>query len=87
MVRIRPFDSSLPSESCTTFNVSQDAMYLATSSGHYVPGMNVYVSSDSLPDSLMDHALTGLVVRVEKLEDDRWGVAIQTFSSTSSMTS
>jgi hypothetical protein len=85
MVRIRPFDPSLPSEYCTTFNVSQDGLYLATPAGHYVPGMNVYVTGDFQPGSPMNHALTGLVVRVEKLEDDNWGVAIQTFSLSSSM--
>jgi hypothetical protein len=33
----------------------------------------------------MNHALTGLVVRVEKLEDGKWGVAIQIFSQSTSM--
>jgi DNA-binding NarL/FixJ family response regulator len=85
VVRIRPFDSTLPAEYCTTINVSQDSIYFATSSDHYAPSMNVYVTSDYQPDSPINHALTGLVVRVEKLEDDKWGVAIQTFSPSSSM--
>jgi hypothetical protein len=84
-VRIRPFDPSLPPEYSTTFDVSQDGMYLATSSDHYAPGMNVYVTSEYQPDSPMKHSLTGLVVRVEKLRDDKWGVAIQTFSPSSSI--
>jgi hypothetical protein len=85
VVRIRPFDQSLPPEYCTTFNVSQDSLYFATSSDRYAPGMNVYLTSDYQPDSPMNHALTGLVVRVEQLENDKWGVAIQTFSLSSSM--
>jgi hypothetical protein len=78
-VRIRPFDPSLPAEYCTTFDVSQDGLYFATSADHYAPGVNVYVSSDYHPGSPLNHALTGLVVRVEKLEDDKFGVAIQVF--------
>jgi DNA-binding NarL/FixJ family response regulator len=85
VVRIRPFDASLSSEYCTTTNVSQDGIYFATSSDHYAPDMNVYVTSDYRTGSPMNHALTGLVVRVEKLEDGRWGVAIQIFSQSSSM--
>jgi hypothetical protein len=79
VVRIRPFDPSLPAEYCTTFDVSQDGLYFATSADHYAPGVNVYVSSDYHPGSPLNHALTGLVVRVEKLEDDKFGVAIQVF--------
>jgi len=85
MVRIRPFDPSLPPEYCTTINVSQDGLYFATSAVHYTPGTHVYVTSDYQPRSPINHALTGLVVRVEKLEDDKWGVAIQTFPPSSSM--
>jgi hypothetical protein len=85
VVRIRPFDPDLPPEYCTTVNVSHEGIYFATSSDHYVPGMNVYVTSDYQPGSPLNHALTGLVVRVEKLENDKWGVAIQIFPTSSSM--
>jgi len=78
-VRIRPFDPSLPPEYSTTINVSQDGLYFPTSALHYAPGMHVYVTSDFQPGSPLNHVTTGLVVRVEKLEDDKWGVAIQTF--------
>ena len=79
VVRIRPFDTDLPAEYCTTLDVSQDGLYFSTSASHYTPGVNVYVSSDYQPGSPLNHALTGLVVRVDKLEDDKWGVAIQVF--------
>lgn len=85
VVHIRPFDPSLPPEYCTTTNVSKDGFYFATSSDHYAPDMNVYITSDYQPDSPINRALTGLVVRVEKLEEDKWGVAIQTFPPSSSM--
>jgi DNA-binding NarL/FixJ family response regulator len=85
VVRIRPFDPNLPPEYCTTVNVSQDGFHFVTSSDHYAPDMNVYLTSDYQPDSPIKYALTGLVVRVEKLEDDKWGVAIQIFPPLSSM--
>jgi hypothetical protein len=80
VVRIRRFDPSWPPEYCTTLNVSQDGLYFATSEGHYAPGISVYVTSDFRPDSTINYAMAGVVVRVEKLEDDKWGVAIHIFS-------
>jgi PilZ domain len=84
VLRIRPFDPSLPPEYCTTFNVSQNGLYFATSAGHYSPGVNVYVTTDFQPDSPLNRAVAGVVVRVDKLEDDKWGVAIHIFSPSSS---
>jgi len=84
VVFIRPLDSRLPPDSCTTWNVSQHGLYLATAAGHYAPGMNVYVTSDFQSDSTVDYAMAGVVVRVEKLENDQWGVAIHIFSPSSS---
>jgi hypothetical protein len=80
VVRIRRFDPSWPPEYCTTLNVSQDGLYFATSEGHYAPGINVYVTSDFRPDSSINYAMAGMVVRVDKLEEDKWGVAIHIFS-------
>jgi hypothetical protein len=79
VVRIRPLDSTLPLDSCKTFNVSQHGMYLSTTASHYCPGMNVYVTSDFQPSN----AVAGVVVRVDDLEDGRWGVAIQIYSPSS----
>ena len=85
VVRIRPFDSNLLPEDCTTLNVSHDGLYFATSKGHYARGVYVYVMSDFQLDDPMDQAVAGVVVRVETLEDDIWGVAIHTFSPMLSM--
>jgi hypothetical protein len=41
--------------------------------------------SDFQLDDPMDQAVAGVVVRVETLEDDIWGVAIHTFSPMLSM--
>ena len=76
VVRIRPFDPSLPPEYCTTVNVSQGGLYLVTLASHYAPGVNVYVTSDFQPGSPIGHTVAGAVVRVEKVKDGKWGVAI-----------
>src|SRR6266446_3366150 len=82
-------DSILPTESTERrreprTDLSQVVRYIATSKGHYAQGMNVYVSNDFQSDNPMDHAVAGVVVRVEKLGDRKWGVAIRTFSPISS---
>src|ERR1700722_4485761 len=84
VVFIRPLDSRLAPDSCTTLNVSQDGIYLATTAGYYAPGMNVYVTSDFRPGSPLDYAMAGVVARVDVLENDKWGVAIHIFSPSSS---
>jgi len=84
VVFIRPVDSRLPPDSCTTFNVSQEGLYFATVAGHYAPGVYVYVMGDFQSDSPVNYPMAGLVVRVENLENDKWGVAIHFFSPSSS---
>ncbi len=79
VVRIRPFDPDLPPEYCTTFNVSRGGLYFATSASHYVPGMNVYVTSDFQGGSPLDRSVAGAVVRIDPLEGDLFGVAVQIF--------
>jgi hypothetical protein len=44
VVFIRPFNSRLPPDSCNTFNVSQNRLYLSTVADHYVPCLNIYPS-------------------------------------------
>ena len=83
VVRIRPFDPTLPPEYCTTFNVSRNGLYFATQAGYYTPGMSVYVTSDFQPDSPLNHTVAGAVIRIDKLDADQWGVAIQIFSPSS----
>ena len=77
VVRIRPFNPELPPEYCTTVNLSPDGLYFTTTSGHYTVGTNVYVTGDFQPGSPIQRALGGVVVRVDKLEDNRFGIAIQ----------
>jgi hypothetical protein len=84
VVFIRPIDSRLPPDLCSTLNVSQGGVYLATLAGHYAPGMGVYLTSDFQPGSPMTYAMAGIVVRVQQLEDYKWGLAIHIFSHSSS---
>src|ERR1700675_1857650 len=82
-VRIRPFDPSFPPEYCTTLNASQDGLYFATQAGHYVLGMSVYVTTDFQPDSPLNSTFVGVVVRIDKLDPEKWGIAIHVPSASS----
>src|ERR1700687_4716893 len=82
-VRICPFDPSLPPEYCTTLNASQDGLYFSSQAGHYVLGMSVYVTTDFQPDSPLNSTFVGVVVRIDKLEFDKRGIAIHVLSPSS----
>jgi len=77
VIRIRPFNPELPPEYCTTVNLSPDGLYFTTTAAHYAIGTNVYVTGDFQPGSPIHRAVAGAVVRVDKLEDNRFGIAIQ----------
>lgn len=81
--RIRPFDTSLPPEYCTMLNGSQDGLYFSTEAGHYVLGMSVHVTTDFQPDSPLNSTFVGVVVRIDRLESDKWGIAIHVISPSS----
>jgi hypothetical protein len=76
-VRICPFDQEYPEEVCTTLNVSRNGLYFVTSSDHYFPGMNVIVTLNFCSDDLVQREYIGDVVRLERLEHSKWGVAIR----------
>src|ERR1700758_2540835 len=82
VVRIRPFDPQLPPEYCTTLNLSPDGLYFTTGAAHYAVGTNVYVTGDFQPGSPIHKAVAGVVVRVDKLPEDRFGIAIQIIAGT-----
>ncbi len=48
-----------------------------TSAEHYYVGMNVIVSLNFGPEDPMHHEQIGDVVRMDRVEDDKWGVAIR----------
>jgi hypothetical protein len=82
-VRICPFDPAFPPEYCTTLNASQDGLYFPTQAGHYALGMSVYVTTDFQPDSPLNSTFVGVVVRIDKLEFDKRGIAIHVLSPSS----
>ncbi len=82
-VRIRPFDTNLPPDYCTTWNASEDGLYFPTQAAHYGVGMSVYVTTDFEPDSPLNTTFVGVVVRIDKLESDTRGIAIHVLSPSS----
>jgi hypothetical protein len=75
-VRIRPAESQYAEEIRTTLNVSWDGFYFATSMDHYFSGMMVYVTRDFRSNDPTKREDQGTVVRVDKLREGRWGVAV-----------
>ncbi len=75
-VRIRPAESKYAAEVRTTLNVSLDGFYFATSFGHYFPGMIVHITPDFQVNDPARREDQGTVVRVDKLREGRWGVAV-----------
>jgi hypothetical protein len=82
VVRIRPFDPQLPPEYCTTLNLSPDGLYFTTTAAHYMVGTNIYVTGDFQPGSPIHKAVAGVIVRVDQLPNERFGIAIQIVGGT-----
>jgi hypothetical protein len=76
-VLVRPCDTLYPEEICTTANVSRSGLYFVTPTKHYSVGMNVLVTLNFDPEDPIHREQIGDVVRVEDLDEDRWGVAIR----------
>ncbi len=76
-VLVRPCDPIYPEEVCTTANVSRGGLYFVTPTNHYFVGMSVVVSLNFGPDDPIHREQIGDVVRVESLNEERWGVAIR----------
>jgi hypothetical protein len=76
-VLVRPCDPLYPEEICRTANVSRSGVYFVTPTNHYFVGMNVVVSLNFGADDPIHHEQIGDVVRIEELNEGRWGVAIR----------
>ena len=61
-------------------------MYFSTAARHYVLGMSVHVTTDFQPDSPLNSTFVGIVVRIDKLESNTWGIAIHVLSPSSEAT-
>jgi hypothetical protein len=76
-MRIRPVDSDFPVEYWTTFNVSRAGVQLKASATHYVLGMTLYLTRDFVEaDPNREEKIMGAVVRVDKLDDGKFDVAV-----------
>jgi hypothetical protein len=75
-MRIRPADSDFPTEYCASYNVSRSGISLKTSATHYVLGMTLYLTRDFVEADTNREEIMGAVVRVDKLEDGKFGVAV-----------
>ena len=75
-IHIRPAESKYPDEIRMTLNISWDGLYFATSIGHYFPGMVVYITRDYRTNDPARKEEQGSVMRVDKLREGRWGVAV-----------
>ena len=78
-VLVRPCEPEYPDEICTTLNVSRNGLYFMTTAEHYYIGMNVIVTLNFDLDDPMHREQIGDVVRMERFEDGRWGIAIRIF--------
>jgi hypothetical protein len=76
-VLVHPSDPLFPEEICTTANVSRSGVYFVTSTKHYFVGMNVVVTLNFGPDDPIHREQIGDVVRIEKLDKNKWGVALR----------
>jgi len=76
-VRVRPCDPQYPEEVCRTINVSRNGFYFTTTAEYYSVGMNVIVSLNFGPDDPMHREQIGDIVRMERLAEGKWGVAIR----------
>jgi hypothetical protein len=73
-----PSDPRYKQEVCTTLNTSRDGLYFTTHASHYRVGMRLSVSSGYRPEDPCSSAASfGEVVRVERLEDGSFGIAVR----------
>jgi hypothetical protein len=76
-VLVCPCDPECPEEVCTTLNVSRNGLYFTTAAEHYFPGMNVIVTPNFRPDDSTQQQYMADVLRLDRLEAGKWGVAIR----------
>jgi len=75
-----PTDAQVEDTSLTK-NVAREGIYFASKIGSYYEGMRVFVSLPyHSPREPEDREYLGQVVRVDKLTEGQWGVAVQLLS-------
>jgi PilZ domain len=82
-LKIRPTDPKDAEfqETSTTKNVSREGIYFISQIANFREGMRVFVVlPHHSPEEPQDREYLGQVVRMEKLSDEKWGVAVQLLS-------
>jgi hypothetical protein len=77
--RLRPFSPEYwrSEEVQTTLNFTRNGLYFVTWTEHYSLGMRVLVTLPYSSAASAHRDYLGQIVRLERLKDSRWGVALQ----------
>lgn len=73
----RPSNPKYKEEVETTLNTSGDGLYFTTRAKHYYVGMRLSVTFGYAPSDTCNSASFGQVVRIDRLENGRAGIAVQ----------
>jgi hypothetical protein len=73
---IRPSDPKFKEEVQVTLNSSRDGLYFRTRAKHYHVGMRVSVILGYIPNDRCNSTSFGKVVRIDRLEDGSFGIAV-----------
>ena len=76
-VLIRPCDPRYREEVQATANWSRDGLYFVTSSRHYYVSMRLTVTSDYEANDPCKSSSFGEIVRIDKLDDGKLGIAVR----------
>jgi hypothetical protein len=79
-VKVRPSDPNLEhfEDLPMTINASREGIYFSTRQNSYYPGMRLFVTYPyDMPHDPLNSEYMGEVMRVEKLQDGKLGVAVQ----------
>jgi len=74
---IRPVNSRYPEENCRSLDVSEGGLLLESSLSHYYVGMEVFLTRNVGAGGLASPEEHGSVVRVEKMQNGRYRIAIR----------
>jgi hypothetical protein len=74
---VRPSDPKYREEVQVTLNTSRDGLYFRTRLKHYHVGMPVSVILGYTPNDRCNSTSFGRVVRIDRLEDGSFGIAVQ----------
>ena len=73
---VRPSDPKYKEEVQVTLNTSRNGLYFRTQAKHYHVGMRVSVILGYIPNERCNSTSLGKVVRIDRLEDGSFGIAV-----------